>query len=72
MCSSKYPFSWQYNSKVIILLVTNKRKVLSVEEKPTLIREIEYGGGEGEETSWRISGILFRKLCDIKIGKNKT
>lgn len=43
-----------------------------MEEKPTLIREIEYGGGEGEETSWRISGILFRKLCDIKIGKNKT
>jgi hypothetical protein len=27
----------------MILLVTNKRKILSVEEKPTLIREMENG-----------------------------
>jgi hypothetical protein len=43
-------------SKVITLLVTNKREVLSVEDKATLIRETEYDWWE-KKTSWRMSGI---------------
>jgi len=51
------------------LLVTNKRKVLSVEEKVRLIRETEYGK---QETNWRVSGIWFCKFCYPKICENRT
>jgi len=43
---------------VITLLVTNKIKFLSVEEKVKLIREIEYE----IKKNCRVSGIRSRKL----------
>jgi len=42
MLSGSYSFSYQETSKVITLLVTNKRNVLSVKEAVKIIWEIEY------------------------------
>jgi hypothetical protein len=51
------------------VLVTDKRKVLSVEEKVKLMREIENGK---QETKCCLSGICSCKFYDPKICENRS